>query len=438
MQLKIFKSTLLAAIIIVCSHGIAVSQDISSKEEKKTDLKMQEFELKMKDLQIKLDTLKLDEKIKLNLQNLKIASKNFNKKFKKQFKNFDKNLNFKFEGIDKTLNDAFKGLDESMNFNFTYLDSSSEDKNQNTQTKELTKNYSKTYAINSGDKLQIDNKYGKVIVNTWNKNEFKVDVEIKAAAYGDGDAQKILDGVSIIDNKNGSLVEFTTKINNEANGSWNIWSGIKNHAHKVEVNYMIYMPSKNALSITNRYGATVLPDFSGKVTINSSYGSFNAKNLTNEVNDITSRYGSAVVESLMGGTLKIAYGNLNLESCDNINADISYGSAKIGKIKTSGIVKIRYTGGFQITEVDKNLKKLDIDAAYSNVLLGINGNPDFDFDVTVNYGDFHAGDHSTINNKSPEDERGFNPTKTYRGHIGKGNADKMVIITSKYGNVKFN
>jgi hypothetical protein len=39
--------------------------------------------------------------------------------------------------------------------------------------------------------------------------------------------------------------------------------------------------------------------------------------------------------------------------------------------------------------------------------------------------------------KAPEDERGFTPTKTYKGHVGKGNADKVIVIKSSYGSVKF-
>jgi hypothetical protein len=52
------------------------------------------------------------------------------------------------------------------------------DDDPNTQVK----NYSKTYAVDGNDILKINNRYGKITVNTWTRNEVKVDVQIKVAA----------------------------------------------------------------------------------------------------------------------------------------------------------------------------------------------------------------------------------------------------------------
>jgi hypothetical protein len=199
------------------------------------------------------------------------------------------------------------------------------------------------------------------------------------------------------------------------------------------------MPSKNALTITNRYGSTIIPDFEGKLTINSSYGSFVAKSLTNPSSDITSRYGSTAIESLKGSQLKVSYGSLLLGSCDNINADISYSSAKISSIKTSGNINVRYGGGLKIAELDKNFKGLSVNSTYAGVQLGLNSDQNFNFDVSVHYGSFNYGDHGiTLIDKSPsDDDRGWSSTKTYKGHVGKGSSDKTISIKTSYGSVKF-
>ncbi|MFX7849572.1 hypothetical protein ABTK11_20920, partial [Acinetobacter baumannii] len=40
-----------------------------------------------------------------------------------------------------------------------------------------TKTYSKSYTLNN-EKVSIENKFGKLIIDTWDKNEVKVDAEI--------------------------------------------------------------------------------------------------------------------------------------------------------------------------------------------------------------------------------------------------------------------
>jgi hypothetical protein len=147
-------------------------------------------------------------------------------------------------------------------FNFNYdSDANLDKKVQSGEVKEKSKTYTKSYPADGNDKLQIDNRYGKVTVNTWNKNEFKVDVQIKSYANNDDDAQKLLDQASITDNKDNDLVNFTTVINTGTGN--NFWGTMttngKTTVRKTVVTYTVYMPIKSAVSITNRYGSIELP-----------------------------------------------------------------------------------------------------------------------------------------------------------------------------------
>ena len=141
---------------------------------------------------------------------------------------------------------------------------------------EKLKSYSKSYPLDATDKIKLSNQYGRIIVNTWDKHEVKVDVEIKATAESDDEAQKLLDGVQIRDSKGGGLVSFRTSIEPFNNGSWKIWNWGNNKKHKVEINYTVYMPAKTDLNVEDSYGGIQLPDLDGKVRISSSYGSVEA------------------------------------------------------------------------------------------------------------------------------------------------------------------
>jgi len=336
-------------------------------------------------------------------------------------------LKVDIDGLTPAITTGFKAMGDGSSYN----DNAKDDDGS------LTKNYSKTYPVDANDALSIDNRYGSVIVNTWAKNEIKVDVQIKVSSGNDNATQKLLDNVTISDDKSGNTVSFKTNIG-ETKGSWTSWISGSHSSSKMEINYVVYMPARNELVIDNRYGSIVLPDLQGKVTINCAYGSFAAKSLTNE-SAIRVKYGSASIENLGSSALDVSYGSLHLGSADKLLADVSYSGADIGKLKTSGAINIRYGGGLKIGSLDKAVKNLAINASYTGVSIGLSSDENANFDVTVHYGDFNYNEHNvTITGKSPADgDKGVHFTKSFKGYIGKGDAEKTIAINSSYASVKF-
>ncbi|WP_419701936.1 DUF4097 family beta strand repeat-containing protein [Mucilaginibacter sp. NFX135] len=321
-------------------------------------------------------------------------------------------------------------------FEAEYSDSDLKNKVENGEVKEKVKTYSKVYPAASTDELKIENSFGEVSVNTWDRKEFKIEVQIKVYANVDADADKFLDVIQISDNKTAGLAWFKTVIGDNGSLSPELWKGEgKSHIKKIEINYVVYMPAKNTLSITNKYGNTTLPQLKGKVTIHSFYGSLNAKSLSNPQSEIKVRSGDVSIGSLTGGNLQIAFGSLNLSEGDKLNADISYGPVKIGTLHTSANIKVKYCGKLQIATLDKNLKILDITEAYSGVKVGINNNENANFDITTYYGLFNYDKaHTSMFGKAP----GTEPQRNYTGQLGRGSKDKTITIRSNFGRVDFN
>ena len=318
-----------------------------------------------------------------------------------------------------------------------YLNSSATNQNTSLQddndADKQVKTYSKSYTVDAGTRLDINNRYGKVTVNTWSKNEFKVDVQIQVTADKANDTKKFIDRISINDSKQGQTVSFKTNIDSQSD-----LFGSKTSSRKIEINYVIYMPAQNALNITNKYGNVELPDLDGKLVINCAYGDLQAKSLTNPGNQIKVSYGDARIASLKATDLDISYGSLVLGSVDKLNADVKYSSAKIGRISTSGILNVKYGTGVQISNLDENMKNLLVNSKYSNIKLGLDDDEDADFDVTVHYGSFNYGNHPVnISKAENAEDKHFNPTKTFKGRVGKGNVARVININSSYSSVKF-
>jgi hypothetical protein len=336
---------------------------------------------------------------------------------------------------------------------------------------EKKKIITKSFSVDAKDKLNINNQHGDVKIELWNKNEIKVDITIIGYASSEQKAQELIDNVEITDKREGEKISFKTFIDSDNNNwswgnSWS-WSGKKEDENcncpkakkGVEINYMVYMPRTNALSVSNKYGKTIIPQFDAPLRITSNYGSFSSDRLTGTNKDIFVQYGSSTIKQMDEGDLQISYSKLSIDKADNLKLKNNYGSVvlddinnldgtfqyssgKIGKINETGKLNISYSDGVQLSELSKTLKSLDIRSNYTAVKLPVSGDCNADFEVTTTYANFRYPSGKvtfTVNpDENDDDDRkmGWQPTKTYKGKIGKGSNTKITIKTN-YAGVKF-
>lgn len=312
---------------------------------------------------------------------------------------------------------------------------------QNYKGIEKGKTYSKSYSVTANDALAVSNQYGKVTVQTWDKKEVKVDVDIKAYDGSDEDAQKLLDGVRIEDSHNGGVVSFKTVIDRPKSSNW--WTRTvngKTERRGVQVNYTVYMPAKITLDVTNMYGSVVLPDLNGLLKAKVSYGSLKGGKLTNPGNQIKASYSGVTIESIGSGNVAVEYGRADIGTADNINLNLSYSSnGRIGKLINGGDLKLAYSGGFKIEQLAPQFKTMTVISTYSPKFTINAGTSNFDFDVSVNYAsfDYKGNEKVNITTTSPSDPaRGWSSTRVYKGQFGKS-SDSKVTIKANYGSVQF-
>ena len=290
-----------------------------------------------------------------------------------------------------------------------------------------SKTYSKSYPAGAGDRLSIMNEYGDVTVNTWDKNEFKVDVTVKVSA-ANGDDQKLLNLISINDNKNGPAVNFYTKISNYHTTG----------REKMLINYTVWMPSKNQLSVMDHYGRINIPDMDATVIIKSFYGSVTTKNINGNLADFLISYSNASIGTIKTGKMIIEYGKADIASADVLTGVLEYSGLNVGRLDNNGSFHASYGAGVDINNLGKDFKKLDITSEYANTAIGARNTGDANFDITIENGAFkQQGNNVTIlSTTPPTNSRGWSPTKNYKGRIGKGDDGKMITINSSYGSVK--
>jgi len=440
MKLKIYKPILLAIAVMLTTGTIGLAQKVKAKVKTKHTATVT-VNVGDKDFELDLGNLARDLTANLNDFGKNLSATINNDVISKI--NVDSSADVENIDINPDINLNLGGLLKGFDFNISRGDDGDDEAENNAANNSSVreKNYSKSYPLDANDRIRLSNQYGKISVNTWARNEIKVDISIKAEAGSDADAQRLIDGVSIADGKSGDQVSFKTNIqrNDDGNGFWSLFRSNGGKKHKLSINYVVYMPAKTDLNVEASYGSIELPDLDGRVKISTSYGSTSVQNLSNPANEIDGSYGSLKVGYMNGGKLDFSYGSVDMDECTNIKADLSYGSFKLGKLKGTGDFDLSYAGGFRIGEVASSLKRLNINSSYSGAEVGLSPGSNFDFDITTSYCSFNYNDDKVfVTSKNPPDgSRHIGTTRNYKGHVGKGNSDARVTINTSYGGVHF-
>ncbi len=245
----------------------------------------------------------------------------------------------------------------------------------------------KSFNVNSSTTVSIDNKFGKVHVNTWDQN--KVELKVRISAEGsDAAIADILSRIDIDINESASTLRFETEIENSRK-KW------RNERFKID--YTVNMPKSNPLDINHRHGDIFLDSRSGTVNVDLAHGQIVAEALTGK-NNINIRHGNGGRIAAIGsgsldmqhyqrlriGTLgdidlEVAHAQLDVEKAGNLDFELRHGSFEV---ESAGNVEVQlqhsqFEGGnirsfrshmqHSNVSIDRLQTRLNVDSNHGNV-----------------------------------------------------------------------
>jgi hypothetical protein len=321
---------------------------------------------------------------------------------------------------------------------------------------EKKKYVEKNYKVSATTKLKIENKFGKVEINSTDKSEFDIKVEIIGKGRNEDRAQRILDAITIDITEGSSEIVFETEIENNKN---------KNE-EGFEINYTVYMPNKNPLEIKNSFGDVTMGDRDNDLDINVAYGSMKVGNVSGDAK-IKVSFGSGSIGSITDGEATIKYSNFEIDKANRLDltqgfSDIEIGEvasldleSKYGKVEIEKAGKVdadahfsgldieeltgsleldcSYLGDFKIDRVTKTFTLIDIDGKFGSYEIGLEEGLNADINAEFSFADLKVSSDvdATFNYRVKESNK-----STYKGKIGKGDPNKMIRIDSSYGNLR--
>jgi hypothetical protein len=330
----------------------------------------------------------------------------------------------------------------------------------------VTKEYHKEYSTGKNTTLDISNRYGDVVIHSWDKDQVVIDVVVTIEHPNRDRAEKLLSYIDVRFNESGDLISAKTYIDDRFN-----FSGWGSRSRRFSIDYNVHMPVGNNLNLANRYGNTDLDELRGLVKLDIKYGNLTATTLTrgNErpLNLLNLAYGKATINEAgwldlvirySGNTeiirsqallldskyskLKIGetsslvgetrYDNLKIQSINNLVLDGGYADITVGLLSK----KLKYEGGygsFSVEQIPAGFESLEIDTRYTGVRLGIDNSATYKLDAKVSYGGLKFDE----NNFQHQRRIVENNSSETSGIVGKESSPSSTVkVKASYGSVK--
>lgn len=313
---------------------------------------------------------------------------------------------------------------------------------------EYEKTFSQTFDVNGSGTVNLTNRYGRIDVETWDRNEVKIDVRIVVVADNQDKADQVFDRIEISFGESGNTATAITRIGSgksSRNKGWltklmdgDFFSYNSSSSSDYKINYRVRMPATADLVTDARYCEVNLPDLSGEVRATVAYGNMAAGKIKGRC-DLSVSYGNIRVDEVgESSELRVRYsdnnkirkagdfrydgrysetefeevgrlvvnagyddvevrkatevridGNYNdivVENTEILYYDGSYSDLEIGTVHKDVEISSSY-GDVEIDRLGENFKRVYIRTSYSDVEIGMTSIKGTDMELRTRYGD---------------------------------------------------
>ena len=206
----------------------------------------------------------------------------------------------------------------------------------------VNKRIEKSFPITADDIVHIENKYGKIVVENWSKNEVSFDILVEVEGGSESKAKDKLDNIKVEFAQSGDKISAVTVIDD--GWSWWSWGG----KTKYNINYLVKLPAANNLELEMDYGNITLADRTAPLTsINLDYGNVKGGTVTGELH------------------LDMDYSNAHFHKASRLKVNMDYSDFQIMEANDA-IVRMDYSD----VNIERS-ERLDLKGDYSDAHLGI-------------------------------------------------------------------
>ncbi|MBC6696977.1 hypothetical protein [Hymenobacter sp. BT190] len=334
---------------------------------------------------------------------------------------------------------------------------------------EKTRRISRTFGVPAGKPFALNTRYGRVLVNVWNRPEVRTDVDIITRAETETQAQQLQEmiQVQLLENDPATGgISVNSRFGTMPHGCWS-------RTKLYEVNYTVWVPRNTPLHVFNTFGdVSINGDLTGATELAVEYGTLRTGRLDGPQNllrvgngqasvvyarrasidasysrlrldagllvDLRNNYSDIDIGTVQDLTVHSKYGDVALGTVQNLRGTSGYSKFSIDKLSDRLDMTVQYCPNFEVRNTGKNFRVINLDGGYSTILLNFADDAGFNFDVNTQHGKLLV-DKKLVRVESEESGPASSDMQGTFGVASRSrSAASNVNIKVRYGNVRFN
>ncbi len=324
------------------------------------------------------------------------------------------------------------------------------------------KKINKTYTVDNDVMVVVNNSFGNVTVNLWNKNTVSIDVHVSVSGNDEENVNDRLQRIDVDFKASRKEIEVISNIPSESRGFLDLFKS--SSGTNTQVNMTINIPVMATMDLTNDYGAVIIDRMNAPLKLNCDFGRLEIGQLLHTDNELSFDYTEqSHIDYFKGGTISADfskfkvygadfidfsgdYTTMNLKKVNQLtyNSDFStlkieesvsidgrgdYSTVEIESFEKRAVLKADF-GSLRIRNIDAGFDVLKIKSDYTTISLNYRPDAAFVYDISTEYGNLKLDAGLTTVNSSS----GINESQ-YIGYLNNKSAKSSVEIDSSFGTV---
>ena len=334
---------------------------------------------------------------------------------------------------------------------------------QFTETKEINKRFK----VDPETRIEITNKYGKIELNTWDKDSVVFNISIRVEDKKLSKLEKSLNDIDFEFTESQHFLIIRTLTGESQSGLEKEIQKFKETLlqtdGKMEINFTVWLPKTNELKVENKFGDIFIGDYEGEVEINLSNGNLKSHDFKGKT-ELNLSFADATINEINTGRLNCNYsemylkkaGKLQIQSkssefeineindldtdsrrdkfrireAEIVEAKGSFSNFRINELNDRITLRAEY-GDVEIEKIATDFSNVFIESKSADIDLYFTKESKFKFDITHTKTETSFSRELNIENEETLDEKEKKVKLT--GHFGGNSENVKLLINATSG-----
>lgn len=337
---------------------------------------------------------------------------------------------------------------------------------QFTETREIEKRF----RVYPDTRIEITNKYGKIELNTWDRDSAVFQINIKVEDNKLQKLEKAIEDIDIDITDSRHFLIVRTKIGESLNPVEKeirrFRETLMQSGGNTEINYTVWLPASNELKVENKFGDIIIGDHRGEIEINLSNGNLKAHDLAGTTR-LDLNFADATINRIESARLNANYSDVYLKEAEKIritgksseyeiietgsldadsrrdkfrirrahriDANGSFTNFSISELTGQLALRAEY-GNIEIDKVDSKFGNIYIESKSADIGINFDPKSNFGFEITHARAEVSFAPQISITGRETLDEK-LNRIKV-TGNFGSSAGEIKLLINADSGSIK--